>query len=590
MLNELAQSWLTLQCQMIPGVRRAILMLNSLHGGTIAPAASWPSGATDTNKLVSSATLALQRRAPVVQPIGSQHVGNQEGPVVVACPLLQEDELFGVVTLEVETLEKQQQQTLLQLLRWGSAWLQLLPKDDGVSAMAAQLTTVIEVVARGLDSSSMDAAATGVITQLAQAFSCDRVSFGLLEGRHMRVHALSHSAQIDRRSELVRSIEAAMEEALDELAPLVHPPLQPKDAHAQPTHELLCAGHEGAAACTFLLSNAGKPIGAFTFERRHGPAFDAATMDVLDAIVALVGPVLELKRLHDQPLLAKARDAFFELLGGLFGRGHLKGKLVAAGLVGLGIWLSMATGTYRISATATLEGTEQRALVAPMEGYIEQAHARAGELVKKGDLIATLDDRDLELEHRRWASERDDLHKRHGRAIGSLDRAEAAIMQAQLGKANAQLALIEEQLARTRIIAPIDGVIVSGDLSRSLGAPVERGQVLFELAPLNTYRMALQVHESDIGHVKRGQSGHLALSAVPGERLPFVVEDIIGIAETDEGKNGFRVEARLEGTNNHLRPGMRGVGKIEVDERSLLWVWGHALFERISLWLWSRLP
>ena len=201
-----------------------------------------------------------------------------------------------------------------------------------------------------------------------------------------------------------------------------------------------------------------------------------------------------------------------------------------------------------------------------------------------------MDDRELELERRRLASERDDLDKRLGRAVGSLDRAEAAILQAQLGKANAQLALVEEQLARTRIVAPIDGVIVSGDLSRALGAPVERGQVLFELAPLDAYRMALQVHESDIGQVERGQRGYLALSAMPGERLPFVVEDIIGVAETDEGQNGFRVEARLEQTGAKLRPGMRGVGKIEVDQRSLLWVWSHALLDRISLWLWSHLP
>lgn len=590
MLNELAQSWLALQCQMIPGVRRAILMLSSVHGGAIAPAASWPSGETDTGTLASSAKLALQRKAPVVEAVGAQNGGNEEGPVVVACPLFQQDQLFGVVTLEVETLKKQEQQTLLQLLRWGSAWLQLLPKDGGASAMAAQLATVIEVTARGLDSSSMQAAATGVITQLAQAFSCDRVSFGLLEGRHMRVHALSHSAQIDRRSELVRGIEAAMEEALDEHAPLAHPPTQTEDAQALPAHEHLCADQEGAAACTLLLSNAGKPIGALTFERRRGPAFDAATMDVFDAIVALVGPVLELKRLHDQPLLAKARDAFYELIAGLFGRKHLKGKLVTAGLVVLGIWLSMATGTYRIGAAATLEGTEQRALVAPIDGYIEQAHARAGELVKEGELIATLDDRDLELDRRRLASERDDLSKRHGRAIGSMDRAEAAIIQAQLGKANAQLDMIEEQLARTQITAPFDGVIVSGDLSRSLGSPVERGQVLFELAPLDAYRMALQVHESEIGHIKPGQRGYLALSAMPDERLPFVVDDIIGVAQTDDGENGFRVEAHLEGTPQQLRPGMRGVGKIEVEQRKLLWVWGHGLYERISLWLWSHLP
>jgi len=590
MLNELAQSWLTLQCQMIPGVRRAILMLGSAADGATTPAASWPGDATETDSLALPGRLALQKKAPVVQPGHPGNAGISDGPVIVACPLFQQGQLFGVVTLEVETLDEQQQQTLLQLLKWGSAWLQLLPKDDGAPAIAARLATVIDVTAKAIEPPTLQAAATGVITQLAQTFNCNRVSFGLLEGRNMRVYALSHSAQIDRRSELVRGIEAAMDEALDERAPLAHPPLHPEEAQALPAHEKLCADLEHASACTLLLSNAGETVGALSFERRQGPAFDRTTIDIFAAIVALIGPVLELKRLQDRPFLAKTRDACADFLGGLVGRRHLKSKLLITGLLCLGVWLGLANGTYRISATATLEGTEQRALVAPIDGYIEQAHARAGELVEAGDLIATLDDRDLELDRRRWASERDDLSKRHGRAIGSMDRAEAAIIQAQLGKANAQLALIDEQLARTRITAPFDGVIVSGDLSRSLGSPVERGQILFELTPLDAYRMALQVHESEIGQVERGQRGHLALSAMPGERLSFVVDDVIGVAQTDDGQNGFRVEAHLAETTQQLRPGMRGVGKIEVGQRKLLWIWGHTLYERIALWLWSHLP
>ena len=572
---------------MIPGVRRAILMLTD---GVRSPVASWPNNQMDTAALAESGRLALQNKAPVVLPQAATNGGHTNGPMIVACPLFQRERLFGVVVLEVETLDEQQQNTLLQLIKWGSAWLQLLPQDDGAPAIAARLATVVEITAKGLEPSSLQAAATAVITNLGQSLACERVSFGLLEGRHMRVHALSHSAQIDRRSELVRRIEAAMDEALDEGSTLAHPPLSANDSPGLPAHEQLCADQDDAGVCTLLLSHADRVVGALSLERCQGPAFDSQTIDVCEAIAALIGPIFEMKRLQDRSLPAKAGDAVSGALARLFGRDHLWGKLATAGVLALAVWLGLATTTFRVSSTATLEGTEQRALVAPIEGYIKQANARAGELVEQGDLIATLDDRDLEFERRRWASERDDLSKRHGRAIGSLDRAEAAIIQAQLGKANAQLALVEEQLARTRILAPFDGVIVSGDLSRSLGAPVERGQVLFELAPLDAYRMALQVHESDIGHVKPGQRGHLALSAMPEKRLPFVVENIIGIAQTDDGQNGFRVEARLEGSSRQLRPGMRGVGKIEIDQRSLLWVWGHTLFERISLWLWSHLP
>ena len=125
---------------------------------------------------------------------------------------------------------------------------------------------------------------------------------------------------------------------------------------------------------------------------------------------------------------------------------------------------------------------------------------------------------------------------------------------------------------------------------RALGAPVERGQVLFELAPLDSYRIVLQVDEDDIADVSPGQRGHLALAAMPSERFPFVVEKVIEIAQSEDGRNIFRVEARLEGASSSLRPGMKGVGKIAVERRKLWWVWSHNLVDRLGLWVWARLP
>ena len=92
-------------------------------------------------------------------------------------------------------------------LQWGASWLQLLSQEDKTPAIAVRLATVFEVTAKSLEHASLQEAATAVITHLAQTFSCDRVSFGLLEGNHMRICALSHSAQIDRRSELVRETD-----------------------------------------------------------------------------------------------------------------------------------------------------------------------------------------------------------------------------------------------------------------------------------------------------------------------------------------------------------------------------------------------
>ncbi len=105
--------------------------------------------------------------------------------------------------------------------------------------------------------------------------------------------------------------------------------------------------------------------------------------------------------------------------------------------------------------------------------------------------------------------------------------------------------------------------MVSGDLSQRLGAPVQPGEVLFEVAPLDAFRLDIYVDERDIRYVSRGQSGHLALTGRPEVPLDFQVTRITPVSEVRDSNNTFRVEAALP---NGMRPGMKGVAKIEVGQ------------------------
>ena len=150
-------------------------------------------------------------------------------------------------------------------------------------------------------------------------------------------------------------------------------------------------------------------------------------------------------------------------------------------------------------------------------------------------MLATLDDRDLRLERLKWASQYAPVRQASTRqALAERNRAQAQILEAQFEQAQAQLALLDEQLARTRLVAPFDGVIVKGDLCQSLGAPVERGNVLFEIAPLDAYRVILKVDERDITDVAVGQARPLALiQHADDETSPFTVEKITPVSTAD---------------------------------------------------------
>jgi multidrug resistance efflux pump len=336
-----------------------------------------------------------------------------------------------------------------------------------------------------------------------------------------------------------------------------------------------------------LLVVNGRSIGAVTLERTEENPFDPDKVRLCEQIALLLAPVLDLKQRDERGLPSRVWDAFSEGLKVLFGPRHVLAKLATILAGGLLAFLVLANGTYRVAADAVLEPAIQQAVVAPQAGYVASASIRAGDLVSRGALLGTLEDRDLELERSKWHSERDKLSKEYRSALASHDRPRVSVLNAQVAQAEAELELVNERLRRTQLLAPFDGIVVSGDLSRSLGSPVERGEVLFEIAPLDAYRVVLQVDETEISHIQVGLRGHLSLAAVPDRPLPLVVDKITPVAEASEQQNRFRVEARLEVMERLLRPGMAGVAKIEIDRRPLIWIWTHRLFDWVKLRLWS---
>ncbi len=586
-VHSFAASWLDIQCRAIEGVIRAVVVLRP-HGSTsFAPAAVWPEGVEGSPRLAAVVDKALQQRTVVVD--GVTRAARRQDPVFLAHPILVDDELYGAAALEVEGRSGAALHELVQHLGWGIGWLEALARRKTFTSKA-RLVTVLELIATSLQHERFQAAATAVVTELATTFGCERVSIGFMKGRHIQLRALSHSSAFAKKTNLVRAIEGAMDEAADQLATVVFParkdgPFQVNRAHAE-----LLQQHGTGAVCTIPLTAGAKVLGALVLELPTGAEFDARTVELCEHAALLVGPMLDVKRKEDRWLVHKALDSAATQFGHLVGPRHIALKLWVLLIAAVVAFFAIVEGDYVITADANLEGSVQRAVTAAMQGYIVEARVRAGDVVRKGDVLAALDDRDLRLERQKLISQAAQQGSERRQAIAEGNRAKARILEAQAAQVQAQMALVDEQVTRTRLLAPFDAVIVKGDLSQSLGAAVERGNVLFELAPLDNYRVIMKVDERDITEVKVGQTGRLALTSMPNEEIAVVIDKITPVSVVDQGRNFFRVEASARGATAKLRPGMEGVGKIHVEQRKLFWIWTHKLVHWMRMWVWSWWP
>jgi RND family efflux transporter MFP subunit len=453
-----------------------------------------------------------------------------------------------------------------------------------------RLQAVGDMIATIVAQETFHGAAFAFVTALATRFSCDRVGLGFVKNGTVRVEALSHSAEFGKNTNLMRAIAAAMEEAVDQQSTVVYPAQSDVANQINRAHAELAAQYGNGAICSVPFGAQGRIIGAVTMERPADQPFDSSAVEVSEVVSAVAGPILKVQYREDRWLIVKAIDAARTRLEHLIGPGHMTLKLVTFAVAFVILFFSLVKDVYRVSAKTVVEPVTRRAVVAAFNGYIAEAPVRAGDVVRQGQVLCKLDDRDLQLERSKWSSQEEQSLKEYYEALGHRNAPQVQVLAAQIDQARAQVALIDDQLSRTKVSAPFDGIVVSGDLSQSLGSPVERGQVLFEVAPLEAYRIILQVDERDIAEVAQGQRGHIVLAGFPNEPLPFTVEKLTPVSTSNEGRNYFRVEAQLQSTPERMRPGMEGIGKIEVDRRRLIWIWTHEVVDWARLKLWQWLP
>ncbi|WP_407493412.1 efflux RND transporter periplasmic adaptor subunit [Pseudooceanicola sp. MF1-13] len=579
-------SWLALQARQLPGAVNAVLVVLA-EDGRLRPVAFWPKGAPPGAEAIKAAQSALKKASGVVRR--AQEADGRTN--AFAYPVKSGDEVVAVGAFTVQNASEADLQAALRRVQWGSSWLEgrfAHQERETVKDTAGRLATVLDLVGVSLEHDSAGAAALAFTTEAATRLGATRVSLGQRKRYRSKVLSVSHSAQISRRQNLVRGIGNAMDEAIDQRRIVVFPAADDDNAvtacHRELSQKL---GASGPVVSVPLHDNK-RIIGAVTAEFPPDKVVSDADIDALEATSAVSAQILDLRRREERWLITKSGEVVWAHLGRLLGRGYLGRKLAVLTLIALTIFFATYHSDFDVPAQASLEGEVQRVVAAPFDGYIATEAARPGDLVQQGDVLAALDDRELQLELSAWRNRRVQHEAERQRALADRDIAQAKIFEAQSEEADVQIALVERQIELATLRAPFDGVILSGDLSQGLGRGVRLGDPLFQIAPLDRYRVILLISEEDISHIAVGQTGEVLVSAFPDRPFPVEVTKITAVTLPEEGKNAFRVEATLTGETPELRPGMEGAARIGSGEHLLIWIWTRRAtnWARVQLWKW----
>lgn len=211
----------------------------------------------------------------------------------------------------------------------------------------------------------------------------------------------------------------------------------------------------------------------------------------------------------------------------------------------------------RFEAVGTVEASDAITVVSEIDGIVVSIPFREGQRIERGGLIAHIDDVQARAEVERARALRDQKQ-------GNFERVKSVVSQnagtpqdlddaaAALKVAEADLALAQSRLDKTRITAPFAGI--TGARRISEGAYVRAGEEITTLAKIEEIRIVFSVPERHLSRLYRGATVTVGTTAYPG----YTVDGTIDIIEPilDESTRTTRIIAVARNPEGKLRPGM----------------------------------
>ncbi len=442
-------------------------------------------------------------------------------------------------------------------------------------------SAIAELLHRVVTARSLDDAALIVVNELSAFLRADSVAIGLADKRTLRVKvvAMSDVAQVDPAAETTALISAAMSESLLRQREL-HAAVTVRDTTSrscelmQFAHDELLSKTSAQFALSCPLSDADSNlIGVWIAIFQTPPEHPERLIRFASAIKSPLAETLCSTQQATEGFLSKLHRSVRNTKASTRRKRLAIGAIVMFGALMIPI-------PHRVSCHCVLQSTSQRFAVAPHDGVLKSTHLRAGDRVRKGQLLAEMEATDLELEiadvtaRQQRAFKKADIHQAEN------DPTATQLARLEASELTAELELLKHRLSRRKITSDIDGLVLQCELDDAEGAPVRRGDVLMQIAPLDSLRAELEIPEHELSHVAIGQAVQIIADGIPLDPMNAGIERIRPMSEIRSGQNVFVAEVMLNNNAGDLRPGMQGHTKISAGYRASGWVFLHRAWER----------
>jgi len=491
-----------------------------------------------------------------------------------------------------EERARQRLETMRLVAGYFDLWL-LKRQNEQAVQVGQRHQDVLQAAAAFANGDGFQSGAANLCNELVSRTGASRVSLGWVKLKSVKLLAMSHTEQFDRKQELSVSIVKAMEECVDQQELVQYDPDPAGNTTNNITRSAMALSRieSGNKIVSLPLRNRNEVVGVMTLEYPPTRPLTPQTTTSLAVLAEVMAPQIHDRYQDDRWLAVKVGRSIQHNSKYILGPRHTLAKVIFAGIIIVALIVVFVSPMYRVSAPFQFLPQDRRLVSSPYQGVIEAVYVEPGMKVQAGAKLLKLKTTELEKQ----------LISKHAAATASYNEAQAVLFdkdpdndwqrdvkKSQGDSYEAEAKVLELQIAQATITAPITGTVLKGDLMEKTGSQVKEGDQLMEIAPIGEHQLEaeLRVNERDIQKVHVDSKGTLATTSSPDKKIPFTVSRIVPLGEAKDAANSFRVIAKIEETDANWQPGQEGEARVDWQKKPLYYHGLHRLWEWVRLKLW----
>ena len=334
---------------------------------------------------------------------------------------------------------------------------------------------------------------------------------------------------------------------------------------------------------TPLLDDTGR-VGVLGLESPDPDFLTPAHLEILQVLTGQATVALRNAQMYKEVPFISVLEPVLERKRKFMAMEKRRRALMIAAVGAVVIFLAAFPWPLRVDGDATVAPVQSAKLQPEIEGLVSKVYVHEGDRVTRGQVIAELADWEFRMALAQAQAKHQAALLEMNRALAANDGTEAGVARVQADYWQSEVTREQERLDRTRLRAPIEGVVATPNVETMAGRRLQYGDTFAEVLDTSHTIVDVAIDDTDAGLLRTGARASVKLNSFPTQVFHGEVVIVSPRATLIGESRVFFARVAVPNPTGAVRAGMEGRGKVRVGWYPA----GYALFRRPILWIYSK--